>query len=101
MIQKNDDIALLRWSIQRAFLGRIVPTIRAVTAEITSDCRIVRVFFDGTPDSPALDLLSEAEAEMLADYPDNKVSVKAVPLPIPEMIPRDRGIWVYARYEPT
>lgn len=96
----DDDIVSLRCSVQRALLGAIVPSIRAVMAEITPETRIVWVFFD-TPAAPEeLELLSVAETELLADYPDDKVLVRALTLPSPTRLPKDRGIWVYARYEP-
>jgi len=97
----NDEFVSLRCSIQRALLGRIVPSMRVVTAEVTPQTRAVRVFFERPPNTEELELLNEADTEMLADYPDNKISLTIITLPPPAMVPKDQGIWVYARYEPT
>jgi hypothetical protein len=96
----TDDIRALRLSVQRAMLGIIVPSIRAISVEMNPDARMVWVYFDVPATPEQLEMLSEAEAEILADYHDNNVSVRAVTLPMQAMIPRDRGILVYARYEP-
>jgi hypothetical protein len=95
----NDEIINLRCSVQRALLGRIVPSMRAVIVDVTPAGRIIRVFFDRAPTAEESELLSEAETEVLADYTDNRISIESVTLPSPTPLPRDKGAWIFARFE--
>jgi hypothetical protein len=58
----------LRLSAQRALLGHVPPSLRAVSVELNGTTIRFRIVFDGTPDEEATDLLSCAATEMIADF---------------------------------
>lgn len=99
MSSYQEEFISFQLCVQRALLGSIVPSIRMVTVHINGGGRFVTVIFDSPPTEEELELMSVAETELLADYPDNRVSVRVLTIPAPEDTSAP-GIAVYARYEP-
>jgi hypothetical protein len=94
-------MARLRLSGQRAFLGLILPSMRLVKASFAGDVIVVTCLMDQPPDDLAKELVSEAAAEIIADYPtfDLRETVVEWTGPLPKENLFDHG-WIYSRYEP-
>lgn len=56
-------------SVQRAFLGHISTAVRAITCRWTEDEIYVRVLVDGEISDDDAEAISEAETEVIADFP--------------------------------
>lgn len=92
--------ASLRLSAQRALLGAIHPQVRLV--KIMRDGALIRltVLAEEILSDDALDALSTAGAEIIADFPDcrikERVIVTKAPLPVEDVLAEG---WVYQRAE--
>lgn len=86
-------------SIQRALLGRVTPNLRAVVLSVSDKEIQLRFYFDGSVGDLEIELASEAETEVMADY-DSSWSVEAacISADISEQL-NDGGVWVYQRNE--
>jgi hypothetical protein len=58
----------LRYSAGRALQGRTPPSLRAVFAEIEKPCIRFHCYFDMTADENDREMLSQAAAELIADF---------------------------------
>jgi len=65
-------------SVQRAFLGHIGTAMRAILCRWTEDGIHVRAIFDGKIADVDAEAVSEAESEVIADFPSQtRVSFKS------------------------
>jgi hypothetical protein len=86
-------------SVQRALLGRVMPALRAVVVQIGAREVCARCYFDGSISEADQEEMSDAEAEVLADYrPEVVVHFECVRLDGPHRI-SDENTWAYARKE--
>lgn len=65
----TDTRARVLLSMQRALLGHIGSAVRAVICRWTEDEIRVRVVFDGQISEDDAEAISEAETEVIADFP--------------------------------
>ena len=65
-------------SVQRALLGAIGPSVRAVLCCWTTASINVRVVFDGPISEHDLETMSIVETEVISDFPDCDVRVLCV-----------------------
>lgn len=87
-------------SVQRALVGNIVPAIRAALVQIDGNRATVRIVIDGPVSDQLLEMGSDIEAEMTADFLDSfTVSVTVERMDAPAPMPRDNCVWVFARRE--
>lgn len=95
----NNSVILARLSIQRALLGQVSSSLRAVVFSIEGRDIEVRFYFDGDISEDDKESASCVETEIISDYgEDDIVVVKCIRLDYPEII-NDGGIWVYQRRE--
>ena len=91
----------LRLSTQRALLGQVWPQVRLV--KVSWRAGEIEFFSIVDPDAPeeAIDALSEAATEIIADFPEAKIHEtivrSAAALPVENVM--EHG-WVYARAQP-
>lgn len=87
-------------SLQRALLGEVFPSLRAVTAEWVPERVQFWAYVDGEPRHEDIEALSCVSAEVAADFEpgvevDHHVVRKDAPAPI-----EDLRTYVYRRQEP-
>jgi hypothetical protein len=92
----------LRLSAVRAFLGRIHPEMRLIKAKFCGDEIVLTVVFDNKPSEAVQTDVSEAAAEIIADFPDanlitEHLEITVGPISNQENI-LDEG-WIYQRAE--
>ena len=63
----------LRLSAVRALLGQIPPSLRAVSVDTDAEKVYFRCIFDGTESDHDRELLSEAAALVIADFPSPRI----------------------------
>jgi hypothetical protein len=86
-------------SLQRALLGEVTPTMRAVTVRYDEATARITIYFDGPLTDADRDTASRIETEVMADMSDpNTVSSTCERVDRPEKIV-DSGTWVFARNE--
>jgi hypothetical protein len=91
--------SLVRLSAQRALLGRIYPEVRLIKTKLVDKTIFFQAFTDISPDSLALEALSDATGELLSDFPDYSLEEQVIssPGPLPKEDLVEEG-WVYLRY---
>ena len=97
----HEDDARLRLSAQRALLGRVMPSLRAVSLDVISLQRriLIRFVFDAQPHDSVRDAVGCSATEIIADYPDGWViSEEIVVCPAPMKID-DLRLVAYRRCE--
>lgn len=95
----QDQILDARLSLQRALLGEVPASLRAVVFSIVGNKLDVRFYYDGPINDVDAESASCVEAEVLADYTaDDIVGIHLVRLDSPSFI-KDDGTWVYQRRE--
>jgi hypothetical protein len=62
--------------MQRALLGCIGPAVRKIMCQWNEREVLARVIFEGEISEVDADAISEAETEMMADFPNHTVSFK-------------------------
>ncbi|MCG8593602.1 MAG: hypothetical protein MI785_04420 [Kiloniellales bacterium] len=98
MSDKSSEIssASLRLSAQRAFLGRIDPSVRLIKIKSIGDEIHLSVVLRGSPSDETSESISDASAEIGSDFPDSTVleniEVSAEEIPVENII--ENG-WVY------
>ena len=98
MSDKSSEIssASLRLSAQRAFLGRIDPSVRLIKIKSIGDEIHLSVVPRGSPSDETSESISDASAEIGSDFPDSTVleniEVSAEEIPVENII--ENG-WVY------
>lgn len=90
----------IRLSAQRALLGAIPSTLRAVSIEVSSQIiRIRNIFDDGCTESEK-ELLSAVGAEIASDFPEvHKIEEEFLVIPKHEPMQHFENL-VFLRYEP-
>lgn len=87
-------------SVQRALLGRVMPSLRAVVVQWRAREVRVRCYFDGEISEADREEMSCAETEVIADYrPEVAVKFECLRVDAPGSI-SDENAWAYARKEP-
>lgn len=87
-------------SIQKALLGEIPPSLRAVTVSWNETDLKFFCYFDGPISEEDKESMSCVETELIADLPeDNNISYDVIRIDAPQRIEAE-GVWVYARREP-
>jgi hypothetical protein len=91
-------------STVRAFTGEITPDVRGIAAGWVRDTTSCRVFFDHPPSEDDREMVSDAEAEVIADlydiYEPFDFQAMYVPSNVKLGLPPDQGwIWIYRRRE--
>ncbi len=87
-------------SIQRALLGEVFPTLRALTIEWRHDLVKFYAYVDGPLADHDLESLSCVSAEVAADFgPEIEIDYEVIRLDAPQPI-ADARVWVYNRREP-
>ena len=97
----HEDDADLRISAQRALLGHVVPSLRAVSLDIIplQHRILIRFVFDAQPHDSVRDVVGCAATEIIADYPDGwEISEEIVICPAPMEID-DLRLRAYRRCE--
>jgi hypothetical protein len=96
----NSILVALKMSAQRALLGMIYPSIRAIAVGIQNNNTIKIVYYlDKLPDNADYESISEVSAEMLADFKLNSIDevCEYSLMPISQLNCLD--CWVYIRQE--
>jgi len=89
----------LRLSAQRALLGCVPPTLRAVSVAASEQCIHFRCYFAGPASDDDKELLSGAAAAIVADFSDPwTISEEYLELSIPEPMCHLEHL-VYLRHE--
>ncbi len=97
---ERDITAIL--SVQHALLGCVSPNLRGVTCASASDRVFMRFVFDGEIAADDREAASEAETEVLADFPDRRVKFECVRLDSPAPLNQlTLDWWAYIRRERT
>ena len=92
--------AALRISAQMAFLGRIHDCMRLIKINESDNVILLSVVVSGDPDQEVVDDISEAAAEIVADFSDKKISEKLEVSTVD--IPRENILqagWIFRRAE--
>lgn len=92
--------AALRISAQMAFLGRIHDCMRLIKINASEDTILLSVVVSSGPDQDVVDDISEAAAEIVADFSAKKISEKLEVSTIE--IPRENILeagWIFRRAE--
>jgi hypothetical protein len=103
MVKDFHNPAYLLLSVQRALLGVIPPSLRAVTAEASGTEVRLRFVFDGPIDEDDLDSAHIAGTEVVADFPSPwTIDDQLVRLDYPADV-REAALqhWAYLRKEPA
>jgi hypothetical protein len=91
------------FSVIRSLWDRVVPDLRGVAYSATDSEVRVRFLFANSPSAKAVEMVSEAETECVADYwQTHEVAYLASHVPVGE--PRDLEPgerWAYLRHEPS
>ena len=88
-------------SAQRALLGRVMPSLRAVVVQWAAREVRVRCYFVGANSAADQQEMSCAETEVIADYrPEVAVEFECLRVDAPGRI-SDENAWAYARKEPA
>jgi hypothetical protein len=86
-------------SMQRAMLGMVTPSLRAVA--VSWDARQIRARFIYDQDGDYVDLVQETETQVLADFEEDVATdftIEVAPEPtVPALTGRD--VWIYRRRE--
>ena len=101
MVADVAEPAYLLLSAQRALLGQIPPSLRAVTAEVSGTEVRLRFVFDGPISEDDMDSAQFTGTEVIADFPSPwTIEGQIVRLDYPADV-RDGALqhWVYLRKE--
>jgi hypothetical protein len=99
MEPQNNLILKARLSLQRALLGEVPPSLRAVVLSIKSHCLEGRFYFDGPIYEEEEEMVSCVESEVIADYDEGvEIKMHCNRLDFPSPIDDD-GVWVFKRKE--
>lgn len=91
----------LRLSAQRAMIGRIYPSMRLVKVKALGSTIKLTVVVSEEPSEQLREPISEAAAEIVADFPEVKKIVEAVEV-LQDVIPAEDILqegWVFRRAE--
>ena len=93
-------------SVSRALWGQVTPELRGVacrwTGNSAQDAAVqVKFIYERSPSELEIELVSEAESELWADFPDGHVECSVLPYQglLSRVLEQDEE-WVYLRYEP-
>lgn len=101
MTPKQESIIKARLSLQRALLGEVSQTLRAVVFSMSGLILDGRFYFDGPISQEDEESASCVESEVLADYDQEyMITMRCVRIDFPSPI-NDDGVWVYKRRENT
>lgn len=104
----QDDFAdmprYLRLVLQRALLGDVFQTLRAVSFQWIPKVLRLRFFVDGAPSEDDLDSVSEIEGEVISCFPSKNildhVEIDVLDYPMPNAIQLSKNEWfVFHRKE--
>jgi hypothetical protein len=87
-------------TIQKALIGNVTPNLRAVYAFIEHETYGIIFYYDHPLSTEEQELVSLADTEFLADFPDHETVCKVEVTPYPNEIPKI-GYCMYKRYERT
>ena len=100
---KKDQWAWVRvfMSIHRSLLGSIKPNLRGVTYRWEYHNIVVDCYFDGEISEEDKELMSIANAEVYADFPEGWIiEFNCIRVDGPQKIfPEEKHNWIYLRYE--
>lgn len=100
-MKTEHDIKLMQFA-QRALLGEVAPSFRAVSFELSADGKdlVARFIFDGEPSEEAKEVASIVLTNIFANYSKNHRSFKEemLAVPYPEKM-EHRPLLVYLRNE--
>ena len=87
-------------ALQRALLGEVSPSLRAVTVKYAESSVHFQAYFDGQVNDEDREAMSLVETEVMAEFPSTHlISHEVIRLDAPALIPKD-CTWVYYRKEP-
>ena len=87
-------------AVQTALLGEVTPNLRAVTVSWHSSSVRARLLYDGHVEGSETECASDIEAELMAVFPEENVSVFAEQLDYPkDLNERHLQAWAYMRKE--
>ncbi len=87
-------------AFQRALLGEVTPSLRAVTVRYDETSIHFEAFIDGEIHDEEREAMSLVETEVMAEFPStHTITHEVIHLDAPASIPKDRT-WVYFRKEP-
>jgi hypothetical protein len=98
-LSKIVDVSL-RKSAQAALLGRIHGSMRLIKINESNGAILLSVIMSAEPYQNVIDDISEAATEILADFPENRISEK-LEVPTGE-IPQENMLeagWIFRRAE--
>ena len=97
----NDENGIhLRLSAQRALWGQVPNTLRATSVEYGLNVIRCRFIFDGEPSIDEKDILGDAAAEIIADFPSPFIiEEEYIGIKYPERMSHLKYL-VFLRYEP-
>lgn len=100
MENKFSEISKVLLSMQRALLGSVMPSLRAVVVNIDIENKLLffSFFYDGTIDDELFDLASIACTEASGNFPEYHVKDVIERLDYPQKIPA-QGHYAYLRKE--
>ena len=100
MENQFSELAKALLSMQKALLGSVVPSLRAVTVDIDINNQIIffSFFYDGEVSDELFDLASVASAEASSNFPEYYVKDIIKRIDFPNQIPV-RGRYAYLRKE--
>ena len=90
-MQSSDMRVLALLGMQRALLGCIGPAVRKIMCQWNDREVLARVVFDGAISDVDAEAMSEAETEMMADFPHHSVSFKLERCDCPGKITHSHG----------
>jgi len=97
----NDSNKSLRLSCVRAFLGRIYSNTRLIKCNLSRDRIVITMILDSEPCETQLESISDASAEIIADFPNCSSISESVVVNSDEISKEDiieQG-WIFRRYE--
>lgn len=91
----------LRMSALRALLGRVYASMRLITITRANDVLVLTVVFARQPTESELEDVSDAAAEIIADFPDAARIHESISVSTDEITLEDPFVagWIYRRAE--
>jgi len=87
-------------TFQVALLGMVTPALRAVTVQWDAERILAHCLFDGPTGEEEREACSDVEAEVMASFPDQEVTVVARRFDAPGDLSAELlDAWVYRRKE--
>lgn len=103
MVQDERWLGVLA-SVSRSLWGEVTPDLRWVSLGLVEDRVVARFAYEGAITEAEHEVVSCAEAEVIADvYPELSTDFAAVhrPVPMPHELEDGTSSWVYVRREPV